>query len=90
MAKDHGSSREGRRGLRALRRDGTSKDQAARIATARRRGPVAGQCARLAVRAYEEGRKTARGASAEIGIEGRSELDQGRADRVAGARTNGE
>ena len=79
MAKDHGSSIKDDEQYEALRREGASKEKAARIANTDRgesgkRGGEAGS--------YEDWSKDdLEERAAEIGIEGRSKMDKGRADR---------
>ncbi len=74
MAKDHGASVKDDEKYEALRRDGASKEKAARIAnagtSASKKGGKAGK--------YEEWTKDDLERKArEVGIEGRSKMDKG-------------
>ena len=75
MAKDHGSSVKDDRRYEALRREGASKEKAARIANAGSRsetGSKGGHASNYEDRTKEELLDQAR----EIGIEGRSEMSK--------------
>ena len=77
MAKDHGSSVKDDETYEALRRDGASKEKAARIANAKAAGDnpseKGGKAEDYEDRTKDELEKRA----AEIGIEGRSKMDKG-------------
>lgn len=75
MAKDHGSSIKDDEQYEALRREGASKEKAARIANSDRSqsGKKGGESAQ-----YEDWSKDdLEGRAKEIGIEGRSNMDKG-------------
>jgi hypothetical protein len=76
MAKDHGSSVKDDETYEALRRDGASKEKAARIANARAGGEdvgrKGGQAEDYEDRTVDELQERAK----EIGIEGRSDMDK--------------
>jgi hypothetical protein len=76
MAKDHGPSVKDDRQYEALRREGASKEKAARIANAGSRsqtGRKGGRAGRYEERSKEDLLKKAR----EVGIEGRSKMSKG-------------
>ena len=72
MAKNHGSSVKDDEQYEALRREGASKEKAARIANAKAAGTLAHRGTQLEDRSKADLMKEAR----EIGIEGRSKLDK--------------
>jgi hypothetical protein len=75
MAKDHGNSIKDDEQYEALRRDGASKEKAARIANAGSRsetGSKGGQAENYEDRTVDELRDRA----AEIGIDGRSDMSK--------------
>jgi hypothetical protein len=76
MAKDHGNQIKDDEQYEALRREGASKEKAARIANAGSRsetGSKGGHAARYEEQTKDELLERAR----EIGIEGRSKMDKG-------------
>ena len=76
MAKDHGNSVKDDEQYEALRREGASKEKAARIAnsgSSSETGSKGGHAQNYEDRTDEELRERA----AEIGIEGRSNMDKG-------------
>ena len=76
MAKDHGNSIKDDEQYEALRREGASKEKAARIANAGSRsetGRKGGEAENYEDRTVDELQERA----AEIGIEGRSKMDKG-------------
>ncbi len=76
MAKDHGSSVKDDEQYEALRREGASKEKAARIANAGSRsstGKKGGESGSYEVWSKDELEERAK----EIGIEGRSKMDKG-------------
>jgi hypothetical protein len=76
MAKDHGPSVKDDRQYEALRREGASKEKAARIANAGSRsqtGRKGGRAGRYEDRSKEDLLKKAR----EVGLEGRSKMSKG-------------
>jgi hypothetical protein len=70
MAKDHGPQIKDDKLYEELRKDGASKEKAARIANARAKGSLDHNSTRLADRTKEELYEEAK----EIGIEGRSDM----------------
>lgn len=72
MAKDHGPQIKNDKLYEDLRRDGTSKEKAARIANAQAAGTLDHESTRLEDRPKEELYDEAK----EIGIEGRSGMDK--------------
>jgi len=75
MAKDHGSSVKDDRQYEALRREGMSKEKAARISNAGTRGSTGrkgGKAGRYEDRSKEELYRKAK----EVGIEGRSSMSK--------------
>ena len=76
MAKDHGSSVKDDERYEALRREGASKEKAARIANAGSRSSVGrkgGEAGAYEDRSKDDLMKKAR----EVGIEGRSKMSKG-------------
>ena len=75
MAKDHGSSIKDDEQYEALRREGASKEKAARIANSDRSqsGKKGGQSSKYDDWSKQDLQKRAK----EIGIEGRSKMDKG-------------
>ena len=75
MAKDHGPTIQNDAQYEALRRQGASKEKAARIANAdsHQEGKKGGQAPPYDEWSVED----LRGRAAEIGIEGRSKMDKG-------------
>ncbi|MES2988590.1 MAG: Rho termination factor [Rhizobiaceae bacterium] len=73
MAKDHGPSIKNDKLYEDLRRDGASKEKAARIANAKAAGTLDHKSTMLDDRSKEELYDEAK----EIGIEGRSDMDKG-------------
>ncbi|MGH6614046.1 DUF7218 family protein [Sphingomonas sp.] len=73
MAKDHGPTVKNDKLYEDLRRDGASKEKAARIANAKAAGTLDHRSTQLEDRSKADLEKEAR----EIGIEGRSTMDKG-------------
>ena len=72
MAKDHGPTVKDDKLYEDLRRDGASKEKAARIANARAAGTLDHRSTHLEDRTKDDLEKEA----AEIGIDGRSKMDK--------------
>jgi Rho termination factor-like protein len=72
MAKDHGPQIKNDKLYEDLRRDGASKEKAARIANAKEAGTLDHKSTRLEDRSKDELMDEAK----EIGIEGRSKMDK--------------
>ena len=76
MAKDHGSSVKDDKQYEALRRDGASKEKAARIANAGSRRSTGSKGGRSG--SYEDWTaEDLRRRAADVGIEGRSKMNKG-------------
>ena len=75
MAKDHGSSVKDDEQYEALRREGASKEKAARIANTSR--PQSGQKGGKSPSYEEWSKQDLQERAKEIGIEGRSKMDKG-------------
>lgn len=75
MARDHGPSIKDDERYEALREEGASKEKAARIANTGR--STAGERGGSAPRYEEQTREQLQERAAEIGIEGRSNMDKG-------------
>ena len=72
MAKDHGPTVKNDKLYKDLRRDGASKEKAARIANAKAAGTLDHRSSHLEDRTKDDLEKEA----AEIGIDGRSKMDK--------------
>lgn len=77
MAKDHGNSVKDDETYEELRKDGASKEKAARIANARAGGEDVGQKGGKAEDYEERTVDELRDRAAELGIEGRSDMNKG-------------
>ncbi|HEX2087086.1 MAG TPA: Rho termination factor [Solirubrobacteraceae bacterium] len=77
MAKDHGSSVKDDRTYEALRREGASKEKAARIANAQAGGDQPSKKGGKAPAYEDQTKDQLERRAAEIGIEGRSKMSKG-------------
>jgi hypothetical protein len=77
MAKDHGSSVKDDETYEALRKEGASKEKAARIANAKAGGEDVSSKGGRAEDYEDRTKEELQERAAEIGIEGRSDMDKG-------------
>ena len=77
MAKNHGSSVKDDRTYEALRRDGASKEKAARVANAKSGGGQPSKKGGKASKYEDQSVDQLRKKAADVGIEGRSKMNKG-------------
>ena len=77
MAKDHGSSVKDDKTYEAVRKSGASKEKAARVANAKAGGGRPSQKGGHASKYEDQTKSQLQRKAADVGIEGRSDMDKG-------------
>ena len=77
MAKDHGSSVKDDKTYEALRKDGASKEKAARIANAKAGGGKPSKKGGKASKYEDQSKEQLQKKAAQVGIDGRSKMKKG-------------